>query len=93
MSKILKEKERGSLIVVSGPSGCGKGTVIQEFLKKHKDAWLSVSCTSRKPRPGDEEGVTYYFISQEEFENHGGYIYARNNSNKGLDVIFTIKKD
>ena len=68
MSKILKEKERGSLIVVSGPSGCGKGTVIQEFLKKHKDAWLSISCTSRKPRPGDEEGVTYFFISQEEFE-------------------------
>ena len=68
MSKILKHKERGSLIVVSGPSGCGKGTVIQEFLKKHKDAWLSISCTSRKPRPGDEEGVTYYFLSKEEFE-------------------------
>ena len=68
MSKIIKQKERGSLIVMSGPSGCGKGTVIQEFLKKHKDAWLSISCTSRKPRPGDEEGVTYYFISQEEFE-------------------------
>ena len=68
MSKIIKQKERGSLIVVSGPSGCGKGTVIQEFLKKHKDAWLSISCTSRKPRPGDEEGVTYYLISQEEFE-------------------------
>ena len=68
MSKILKQKERGSLIVVSGPSGCGKGTVIQEFLKKNKDAWLSISCTSRKPRPGDEEGVTYYFLSREEFE-------------------------
>ena len=53
MSKIIKQRERGSLIVVSGPSGCGKGTVIQEFLKGHKDAWLSISCTSRDPRPGD----------------------------------------
>ena len=85
MSKILKHKERGSLIVVSGPSGCGKGTVIQEFLKKHKDAWLSISCTSRKPRPGDEEGVTYYFLSKEEFEqkiDEGGFLeFALYNGN------------
>lgn len=85
MSKILKHKERGSLIVVSGPSGCGKGTVIQEFLKKHKDAWLSISCTSRKPRPGDEEGVTYYFLTKEEFEqkiDEGGFLeFALYNGN------------
>ena len=68
MSKIIKQKERGSLIVMSGPSGCGKGTVIQEFLKKHKDAWLSISCTSRDPRPGDVPNETYYFISRDEFE-------------------------
>ena len=68
MSKIIKQKERGSLIVMSGPSGCGKGTVIQEFLKKHKDAWLSISCTSRDPRPGDVPNETYYFVSREEFE-------------------------
>ena len=68
MSKIIKQKERGSLIVVSGPSGCGKGTVIQEFLKDHKDAWLSISCTSRSPRPGDVPNETYFFISREEFE-------------------------
>lgn len=67
MSKIIKQKERGSLIVMSGPSGCGKGTVIQEFLKKHKDAWLSISCTSRDPRPGDVPDETYYFISRDEF--------------------------
>ena len=85
MSKILKHKERGSLIVVSGPSGCGKGTVIQEFLKKHKDAWLSISCTSRKPRPGDEEGVNYYFLTKEEFEqkiDEGGFLeFALYNGN------------
>jgi guanylate kinase len=68
MSKIIKQKERGSLIVMSGPSGCGKGTVIQEFLKKHKDAWLSISCTSRNTRPGDVPNETYYFITREEFE-------------------------
>ena len=68
MSKIIKQKERGSLIVVSGPSGCGKGTVIQEFLKSHKDAWLSISCTSRDPRPGDVPNESYFFISREEFE-------------------------
>ena len=68
MSKIIKQRERGSLIVVSGPSGCGKGTVIQEFLKSHKDAWLSISCTSRDPRPGDVPNESYYFITREEFE-------------------------
>ena len=68
MSRIIKQKERGSLIVMSGPSGCGKGTVIQEFLKKHKDAWLSISCTSRDPRPGDVLDETYYFVTREQFE-------------------------
>ena len=68
MSSILKQKERGSLIVVSGPSGCGKGTVIQEFLKSHPDAWLSISCTSRDVRPGDVPDETYYFVTKEEFE-------------------------
>ena len=68
MSQILKQKGRGSLIVVSGPSGCGKGTVIQEFLKEYKDAWLSVSCTSRAIRLGDIPNETYYFLTKEEFE-------------------------
>ncbi|MGN1371934.1 MAG: guanylate kinase [Candidatus Coprovivens sp.] len=68
MSKIIKQRERGSLIVVSGPSGCGKGTVIQEFLKSYNEAWLSISCTSREPRPGDIPNESYFFISREEFE-------------------------
>lgn len=69
MSNILKEKERGSLIVISGPSGCGKGTIIKEYLRTNRDhSWLSVSCTSRPMRPGDEEGVNYYFVTKEEFE-------------------------
>lgn len=85
MSKIIKQKERGSLIVVSGPSGCGKGTVIQEFLKGHKDAWLSISCTSRDPRPGDVPNESYFFISREEFEekikNDEFLEYAEYNNN------------
>lgn len=68
MSKIIKQKERGSLIVISGPSGSGKGTIIEEFLKKNKNAWLSVSFTSRNPRTNDVPGKTYNFITKDEFE-------------------------
>ena len=68
MSGIIKQKERGALIIISGPSGSGKGTIISEYLKKHDDAWLSISCTSRKIRPGDVPNETYYFISEEEFK-------------------------
>ncbi len=59
---------RGMLLVLSGPSGSGKGTVLAEFLRE-EDFKVSVSATSRKPRPGDEEGVTYFFKTREEFEH------------------------
>ena len=59
--------DKGMLVVLSGPSGSGKGTVLKEFLKD-EDFGLSVSVTSRKPRPGDKEGVTYFFKTREEFE-------------------------
>lgn len=59
--------DKGMLVVLSGPSGSGKGTVLKEFLKD-EDFGLSVSATSRKPRPGDKEGVTYFFKTREEFE-------------------------
>lgn len=68
MSNIIKQKERGSLVVISGPSGCGKDTVVAKYLEKNKKSWLSISCTSRPMRPGDEEGKTYYFLTNEEFE-------------------------
>lgn len=68
MSGIIKQKERGALIIISGPSGSGKGTIIGEYLKRHDEAWLSISCTSRSVRPGDIEDVTYYFITEEEFK-------------------------
>ncbi|MBR1776023.1 guanylate kinase [bacterium] len=56
------------LFVISGSSGVGKGTVIKAFLEKHPYFKLSVSCTTRKKREGEIDGVNYFFISQEEFD-------------------------
>ena len=61
------------LIVISGPSGVGKGTlikIVQEmYIKNNKKLYLSVSCTTREPREGEVEGVNYYFISERVFKN------------------------
>jgi len=57
----------GKLFVISGSSGVGKGTIINEFLKKHPDFKLSISCTTRNKRDGEENGVNYFFLSKEEF--------------------------
>lgn len=69
MNKIVKQNERGSLIVISGPSGAGKGTCIKKYLETHDNVWLSISCTSRAIRPGDIPDQSYYFLTREEFEN------------------------
>ena len=58
---------KGKLIVFSAPSGCGKGTMLAE-ITKDKNYRCSISATTRNPRPEDKEGVTYYFISNDEFE-------------------------
>ena len=59
------------LFVISGCSGVGKGTVINEFMKRNSgDFILSVSCTTRKPRPNEIDGVNYFFISKENFEKN-----------------------
>lgn len=58
----------GKLVIVSGPSGCGKGTVISELLKRHSDLKLSVSMTTRKPRKGETDGVHYHFTDVRTFE-------------------------
>ena len=57
------------LFVISGSSGVGKGTVIKEFLKKHPEFKLSVSCTTRGKREGEIHGVNYFFLTPEEFQN------------------------
>lgn len=64
----LSKKTRGELIVLSGPSGVGKSTVIAELLSARRDIHFSVSFTTRQPRTGEEDGVNYNFVSREEFE-------------------------
>lgn len=58
---------RGLLIVISGPSGAGKGTICKALLERN-DYWISVSATTRKPRQGEIEGINYCFVDREEFQ-------------------------
>ena len=60
--------DKGSLFVISGPSGAGKGTVCSAFMDKHPECMLSVSATTRSPRPGEQDGVNYFFLTVDEFE-------------------------
>ncbi|WP_462179384.1 guanylate kinase [Pseudoalteromonas gelatinilytica] len=59
---------RGNLFILSAPSGAGKSSLIGALLKKHSDMKVSVSHTTRSPRPGEENGVHYHFVSVEEFK-------------------------
>ena len=59
---------RGRLFVISGPAGAGKSEIVKAVLKKHPDVRLSVSCTTRAPRPGEVDGVSYHFVSEAEFQ-------------------------
>lgn len=83
---IIKQKEKGLLIVVSGPSGAGKDTIINEVIKKKNiNAWVSISMTSRLPRGKEENGKDYFFVTKEEFEDNikkGNFLeYAEYNGN------------
>lgn len=62
------DDSKGMLIVVSGFSGVGKGTVVQLVFESLPNLQFSISCTTRKPRLGEENGVNYFFLSEEEFE-------------------------
>ena len=59
---------KGKLFVISGASGVGKSTVLKRVMEERKDLTFSVSATTRLPRPGEVDGVSYYFITREEFE-------------------------
>lgn len=61
-------KKRGTLLVLSGPSGSGKGTLLQEYTAKYTDVFVSVSATTRNPREGERYGVNYYYMTVDEFK-------------------------
>ena len=85
MSNIIKTKTRGNLIVISGPSGAGKGTVIKKLREINDNIWLSISMTSREIRSNDIPNETYFFVTREEFEKrieNGVFLeYAMYNNN------------
>lgn len=64
----MSNTNKGLLIVLVGPSGCGKGTVLKELLKEDKNTFLSISATTRAPREGETDGVHYHFLTRENFE-------------------------
>ncbi|MGM9681372.1 MAG: guanylate kinase [Eubacteriales bacterium] len=64
----MELSQKGLLIVISGPSGTGKGTVVKNLLARSDDISLSVSATTRAPRPGEIDGVHYHFLTKEAFE-------------------------
>ncbi|MDE6557564.1 MAG: guanylate kinase [Clostridia bacterium] len=68
---------KGKLLVISGPSGVGKGTIVKELLKLRPQASLSISCTTRAPREGEKEGESYFFLTKEKFRQmieEGGFL-------------------
>jgi len=65
MTQVVK---KGSLFVISGPSGVGKGTLVSLLRTEHPEIALSVSATTRKPRPGEIDGIHYFFLDKEEFK-------------------------
>jgi guanylate kinase len=67
----------GHLFIISGPSGAGKGTLVKELLRRVPDMWVSVSATTRVPRPGEKDGIDYFFLTNAEFEvrvRHGEFL-------------------
>ena len=70
---MIRTKKQGLLIVLSGPSGCGKNTVCNDLKKQNTNVWESISMTSRAIRPNEVDKKDYYFVSKEQFEQ---YIHA-----------------
>lgn len=79
--KVILESKKGSLVIISGFSGAGKGTIVKELMKNYDCYALSISATTRNPRPGEENGREYFFKTKEEFEElirqDALYEYAR----------------
>ena len=65
---IIKSKEKGNLVVISGPSGAGKDSIVANLNNYYQNFWLSVSMTTRDPRGNEKNGIDYYFVDTQEFE-------------------------
>lgn len=68
INRMNEQKVEGRLIVLTGPSGVGKGTLLRSLMQSHPELYLSVSATTRAPRPKEINGKNYYFVSRSEFE-------------------------
>lgn len=83
---MLKTKKQGLFMVISGPSGAGKGTICKKLIEDNKNIWLSVSMTTREKRIGEIDGKDYFFVTKEEFEdkikNDAFLEYAKVHSNQ-----------
>ncbi len=82
---MVTEKNKGNLIVISGPSGCGKGTIVKNLKDINKNIWVSISMTTREKRPKEIEGEDYYYIDKDSFkkmiENNDFLEWASYNDN------------
>lgn len=94
---MIKFKKRGLLIVVSGPSGAGKDSVCNLVKEKNNNMWISISCTSREIRKGEEDGINYFYLTKEEFENkikNNDFLeYAIYNSNYYGTPLYKIEEN
>lgn len=76
----------GKLVIISGPSGAGKGTLVDRLVARVPDLWVSVSATTRAPRPGEKDGTDYFFLTADEFDRRiaaGGFLeWARVHGNR-----------
>jgi guanylate kinase len=64
----VTEGKRSRLVVLAGPTAVGKGSVAAAVRERHPDVWISVSVTTRSPRPGEQDGVHYFFVSDDDFD-------------------------
>ena len=86
--------EKGILVVVSGFSGAGKGTLMKRLMEKYDNYALSISVTTRKPRPGEEDGREYFFRTKEEVEEERRMFYvAMTRARKKLIISYTKERN
>ena len=93
----MRMSNRGRLFVISGPAGAGKTEIVKKLIEKHPDVKLSVSCTTRAPRPGEVNGVNYHFVSDERFTqlvNEGAfYEWAHVHQNRYGTLKSTVQQE